>query len=266
MTPVADATRERSIDPRIKQRRVEVARNRARRRLRRLLIALAAVVVVVAGLVALHSSWLSTNAVMVEGLHPHTSQAAIVAASGLGHHPPLVDVDPGATAQRVEALPFIATATVARHWPDGVSIAVTERVPVVEMAGPAAAWSTLDGTGRTLAVGATRPTGLVQLVVGLRAGPLAPPVVGRFLPALAAAGLEVCRTLPPAFSAQVVSVTVARDGTVSLALTSGITVLVGTGADLTAKYEDVAAIIAHASLKGIRTIDVTVPAAPTVSG
>ena len=64
------------------------------------------------------------------------------------------------------------------------------------------------------------------------------------------AGLTVCRTLPPAFAAQVVSVTVAADGTVSLALNSGITVLLGTDTDLPAKYEDVAAIIAHASLHG----------------
>jgi UDP-N-acetylmuramate dehydrogenase len=41
---------------------------------------------------------------------------------------------------------FIATAQVERHWPDGVTIAVTERVPTVTvMAGPGAAWSVLDG-------------------------------------------------------------------------------------------------------------------------
>jgi hypothetical protein len=83
--------------------------------------------------------------------------------------------------------------------------------------------------------------------------------------ASAAPGLAVSRTLPPAFSAQVVSVTVAPDATVSLALGSGLAVLVGTATDLHAKYEDVAAIIAHASLVGKRTIDVTVPQSPAVS-
>ena len=43
--------------------------------------------------------------------------------------------------------------------------------------------------------------------------------------------------------------TVAADGTVS---------------ELQAKYEDVAAIIAHGSLRGARTLDVTVPESPTV--
>ena len=56
----------------------------------------------------------------------------------------------------------------------------------------------------------------------------------------------------------------AADGTVDLALNSGLAVLLGTDTDLPAKYEDVAAIIAHASLHGATAIDVTVPASPTV--
>jgi hypothetical protein len=57
---------------------------------------------------------------------------------------------------------------------------------------------------------------------------------------------------------------VAPDATVTLGLTSGLVVLLGTVSNLTAKYEDVAAIIAHASLHGAHTIDVTVPQSPTV--
>ncbi len=81
-------------------------------------------------------------------------------------------------------------------------------------------------------------------------GPVPPAAVGGSLPLVAEPGLEVARTLPPAFVAQVVSVTVAPDGTVSLALGSGITVQIGTATELHAKYEDVAAIIAHASCAG----------------
>ncbi len=60
--------------------------------------------------------------------------------------------------------------------------------------------------------------------------------------------------------------TVGSTGTVSLALNSGITVWMGTPTDLGAKYEDVAAIVAHASLRGATSIDVTVPQSPTVTG
>ncbi len=95
-----------------------------------------------------------------------------------------------------------------------------------------------------------------------------PPGPGRAgrCPRPAGPGLEVSRTLPPAFSAQVVSVTVAADGSISLALNSGITVLFGTDADRTAKYQDIAAILAHGTLHATSVIDVTVPESPTVSG
>jgi hypothetical protein len=95
-------------------------------------------------------------------------------------------------------------------------------------------------------------------------GPVSPAPVGATIVPAADPGLLVARTLPPAFVAQVASITVAADGTVSLALTSGLMVLLGTVSDLPAKYEDVAAIIAHASLRGDHTIDVTVPQSPTV--
>ena len=155
---------------------------------------------------------------------------------------------------------------MSRHWPDGVQISVTERVPVVTMAGPGTSWSLLDGHGRTLQVGPARPPGLVVFIVHTRSGGIPPAPVGHSLPPGAAGGLLVSRSLPKAFSAQVVSVTVAPDGTISLALNSGITVLLGTGTDLTAKFEDVAAIIAHGTLHPTSTLDVSVPESPTVSG
>jgi len=76
----------------------------------------------------------------------------------------------------------------------------------------------------------------------------------------------VCRTLPPAFVGQVVSVTVAADGSISMALDSGINVLFGTDANRIAKYTDIATILAHGTLDATSTIDVTVPESPTVSG
>ena len=221
-----------SIDPRIRQRRADVQRRKGRRRLRWIVGVLVVVALAAVAAVLLHTPWFSARVVTVTGVHPNTSQAAIVDAAGLQHRPPLISVDPGATAARVEALPFIATAQVHRHWPDGVAIAVTERVPVATMAGPGASWSVLDGYGRTLAVRPTRPAGLPVLAVHTGAPwsrrrrwaePWAPP---------ARTPLTVCRTLPPAFSAQVISVTGAPDGTVSLALNSGITVLFGTDDDL----------------------------------
>ena len=119
------------------------------------------------------------------------------------------------------------------------------------MAGPGDSWSVLDGHGRTLEVVPTRPAGLVMLVVAGDRG------------AGGAAG-PVGETLPPARLGRPHRVPhpatrLRRPGDlghrgrrrhVDLALNSGITVLLGTDTDLPAKYEDVAAIIAHASLHG----------------
>ena len=269
MSPVAvrpPSEKRGTIDPRIRQRRVEVARRRGRRRLRWIAAALAAVILAAVGLAVLHTPWFSARVVTVKGSHLHTSTAAILGAAGLGGHPPLVSVDPGATAARVEALPFVASAAIQRRWPDHVVITVKERTPVVQMAGPPSHWSTLDGEGRTLEVRPAPTPSLAVLIVHAPWGPVPPGAVGGTLPAAAEPGLTVARTLPGAFVAQVVSVTVAPDGTVSLALDSGITVRIGTATDLGAKYEDVAAIIAHASLRGATAIDVTVPQSPTVTG
>jgi cell division protein FtsQ len=268
MTPtVRSSTDELApIDPRIRQRRVAVERSRGRRRLLWILGVVVALCLVTGVVALLHTPLFSAQVVTVTGTHPHTSSTAIVAAAGLAHHPPLISTDPGATAARVEALPFIATAQVRRHWPDGIQIAVTERVPAVQMAGPGASWSTLDGYGRTLQVQPARLPGLAVFAVHAPGRVIPPSAVGGSLPASASAGLAVARTLPPAFSAQVVSVTVAADATISMALNSGITVLLGTATDLPTKYEDVAAILAHGSLHSTSTVDVTVPQSPAVSG
>ena len=255
-----------TIDPRIRQRRLAIRRSQGRRRLRWIGGVVAAAVLVVAVLGLAHTPWFGAQAVSVTGTHPHTPDAAIVAAAGLQGHPPLISMNPGAVAKKVESLPFIATAHVRRHWPDGVQIAVTERVPVVEMAGPGTSWSLLDGHGRTLQVIPSRLPGLVVYIVHTATAGIPPAPVGRSLPPAAGPGLEVSRTLPPAFSSQVVSVTVAADGSISMALNSGITVLFGTDADRTAKYLDIASILAHGTLHATSVIDVTVPESPTVSG
>jgi cell division protein FtsQ len=256
--------RQSSIDPRIRQRRVAVRRGAGRRRLRWVLVGVVVAVVVVVGIVLLHTSLFSSRVVVVTGSHPQTPTAEILTTAGLNRPLPLININPAVVAAKVETLPYIASARVTRHWPDGLEVAVTERVPVAVVAGPTTSWSQVDVTGRTLAVTATRPPTLPQLIVTTAAGPAPSPAVGRSLPAGAGPGLKVCSTLPLAFSAQVVSVTVAADSTVNLALNSGLTVELGTATTLPTKYEDVAAIIAHGSLRGKKVIDVTVPNAPAV--
>ena len=253
------------IDPRIRQRRVAVARHRGRRRLR-IVVAVVIVVVLVAGGIRplAHRVLLGQEG----GGHrepPPYPDGDDPGRGRAGRSPPLISVNPGAVAAKVERLPWIATARVSRNWPDHITIAVTERVPVASMAGPGTSWSEVDRTGRTVQVDAARVPALVDVAVRDAKGGVPPAPLGSITNSAALPALRVARTLPPAFSGQVTQVIGNADGTVDLALNSGLTVLLGTDKALHAKYEAVAAIIAGAPLHGAKTIDVTVPQSPTVS-
>lgn len=126
-----------TINPRIRDRRESVERSRTQKRLRLAGVALGVVALVALGLGLLYTPWFGAKVVTVTGVHPNTPDRTIISAAGLLHHPALINVDPVPTAARVESLPFIASAQVTRHWPDGVTIHVTERVPVMAMSGPA---------------------------------------------------------------------------------------------------------------------------------
>ena len=95
--------------------------------------------------------------------------------------------------------------------------------------------------------------------------PVAPGAAGTTLPAKDAAGLKVATTLPPSFAAQVTAVTVEPGGWVQLSMTTPIAVNIGSATQLTAKYEDVSAVLAGATLHAGDVIDVSVPDAVTVT-
>jgi hypothetical protein len=255
------ARRDVGIDPRIHQRRADVLRQEARRRLRITVSVLAVLVLVAGGWLLLHTRLLAARVVTVVGA-AHTPKAEILRAGGLTSHPPLIDVN-ASVASRIEQLPWIARATVTRQWPDGVRVAVVERTPVaavaVDPATPSAGWAEVDRGGRVLTTVATVPSGLVKV-----SGAGAPGAPGTTLGS-AVAALRVASSLPPAFAAQVTDVQ-QRGGTVTLHLTSPLTVYLGSTADLPEKYEDVAALLAGAHLTAGQVIDVAVPATPVVRG
>ena len=243
--------------PRIRQRRVAVTRARGRRRLR--------VVLVVAGVLGLFAL---AALVLVSGLFSarhlsvrgslHTPPAEVLAAAGLASHPPLVDVDPGAAAARIEQLPWVAAATVVRHWPDSVSVVVTERVPAAAIAGHGGV-AVVDAAGRVLASADGAPAGLIALTAPV---PVGPP--GSVLGAAARPGLELVAALPPALVGRVHGVHVGTRGSISVDLGGGVGAEIGPDANLGAKLEALASVLAGAAPRGPAWIDVSVPDEPTL--
>ena len=248
------------MDPRISARRTAVIREQGRRRLRILAFGAAGTAVLIGAWFLLHTPLFGARAVTVSG-NVHESAAQVIDQAGLASHPPLLDVDAGATAARIEQLPWVRSASVSVDWPDGVRIRITEETPRFAVSEAGGHWATVGADGRVLAVSVAREDGLLLLTV-----PQPPSAPGSVLAARDEAGLDVASTLPASFAAQVSGVTVEPAGWVQLSMTTPIAVDIGTATQLTAKYEDVSSILAGATLHNGDVIDVSVPDAPTVTG
>ncbi len=204
------------------------------------------------------SRFLSATVVRVVG-NDHTSVAAVLDASGLATHPPMIDVNAASAARRIEALPWVASARVALSWPDGVVVTVTERTAVAVVADGSVGWAELDSTGRVLATLPSAPSDLVHLVS------TSPPGAPGTTLGAAGPSLAVAAALPVAFKAMVTAVSPSPGGGVDLALSDGIGVVFGTATQLPAKFEDVASLLAGAGLGSGSVIDVSVPDSPVVT-
>jgi len=257
---VSTVTAERpsvSRDPRLRERRVAVARAAGRRRLRLVLAAAGLAAVIGGGLALLHSPLLAARVVRISGAS-HTPRPAVLAASGLSGRPPLIDVGPAAVAARLEALPWVATASVRRQWPDGVRVALTERTPVaVVVAGGETAL--VDASGRVLARSVQQPSGTFRI---LAPAPL--PAPGADLPPSDRPLLAVANGFPASLAPAVRAIE-ERAGGVDLVLAAGPLVELGPQPRPGAQAVALATLLARVGLAGVVAIDLRVPTAPVLT-
>ena len=246
-----------AADPRLRARKVQVAREMGHRRLVALSAGLSVVALVVTGLVLLHSSLLSAKVVHLRGA-VHESRAEVLAVTGLAAHPPLVDLSTGAAAAALERLPWVDTAKVVDDWPTGVTVTLTERHPVAYLHLPGRRAVLVDATGRVLATGVAVPTGLVALSGVGAVGPPGSRLHGE------RSALAVAARLPATLAARVADVTTGREGVV-LHLATGPAVVLGTTGDLEAKLTALATLLGKVTLHGIVTIDLRAPAQPVLT-
>ena len=246
------------MDPRIRQRRDSIAHRRERKRLRILIGAGCLGLIACGVLLVLHSSLFSARHVVVRGAR-RTPVAKLLSVAGLARHPPLLDVDPGVVSTRLEELPWVARAVVERHWPDSVTVTVTERVPVATVALRAGGVAVIDGSGRVLAHEPDAPPGTVVLGI-----PEQPGEPGSVLGGQASAALMVARNLPPGLRSSVRGVVAVGDGVV-LDLGGGLQVTLGVPGDLSAKFSALESLLAGKVLAGPAMVDLTIPDEPSVT-
>jgi cell division protein FtsQ len=107
----------------------------------------------------LGSRLLVVRSVTVTGTHLVT-QAQVIAAADVPLGSSLVGVNAGQVARRVETIRQVASATVAKDWPDHLAITVRERVPVVAVRMTSGGFDLVDPTGVIVRWSATKPAGL----------------------------------------------------------------------------------------------------------
>ena len=130
------------------------------------------------------------------------SPAQVLASAGVPLGTPLTRVDPGAVTRRVEAIRQVASATVSEDWPDHLTIAVTERVPVLAVRMASNRYDLIDPSGVIVVYAKAKPRALPLLATTLSGAALSGD------PGVAAAA-AVLRELTPALARAVTAVAVA---------------------------------------------------------
>ena len=244
----------------IASRRSDVAQQRRRKRL---LVAGGVAGVILMGITAwgvLHLSVFRLHHLTVSG-NSHESEAVIANTAGLSGSPALIDVSAGSIEHQLAQLPWVKTVSVSVQWPSTVKLRITERAPAASV-DTASGWLVVDGTGRVLARSRTQPSGLAVV----QAPATGSPAVGQWFTGGIRHGFLVAGTLPKAFKSQVALVVVHPTGAITLHLVRPVIIEMGQATELTQKYEDIAAVIAGATLHAGDVLDVSVPQSSTISG
>jgi cell division protein FtsQ len=197
--------------------------------------------------------------VVVQGAQA-TSKSDVVARAAFGSHPNMWLVDLGAARRRIEALPYVHTATLSRVPPATISIAIAERVPVGCLEGVNYAEALVDVEGRVLSD--VCPDGAAPVY----RMPIAIPVPGGYVRDPALAQLLSDAAALRGAGQHFVELRHDRFGQLEATLPGGVIVRFGDETQLAAKSRLVGPILATAAqqLGPVESIDLRAPGTPVV--
>jgi cell division protein FtsQ len=243
------------VHPRIRSRRNEVLRDAGRRRLRRAVVVAGLACALLAAAAVVRSPLLDVDEIATTG-GDHTSAAQVRLAAGIGRGTPMVGLDTDAAEARVEALPWVAAATVTRSWPGTLHVTIDERAPVAAVPVGDARWAQVDADGRVLEVVAAEPAGLPALTA--IDGAL---TAGDTLPRGAGDALTVLSTLVEAMPGGIVGVSTDLDVTLGY----GGVVRFGSTAGLDDKVVALETVLARVQLDCLAVVDLRAPGSPALT-
>jgi cell division protein FtsQ len=250
---VADASTATKIEPRLRERRIAVKRAAGRKRLRWVLVAVGVLVVIVAVLAVLGSSLFAIDEVRVDGA-VYTDEAALDAVIDDLEGTPVLRADTDSAEERLEAIPWVASARVTTRFPNRATIELRERTPVATYEGPDGRFRVIDVDGRVLDVLDGEPTGYLLVT-----SPDAPDLdAGRFAPRGFVAAANLVQALTPELRAMAESVVVTADATdLRMLLSEGREVRFGPGRDLVAKLVRLQTRLDQVDAGGFQYLDVS---------
>jgi cell division protein FtsQ len=223
--------------------------------------ALAAVAIVAGvGWALLDSRFFVVRSVTVTGTHLVTG-AEVRSAAAIPPGLPLIRVNSAMIAQRIERIRQVQSAQVSRDWPDGVTIAVIERRPVLAVTS-GRGFQLIDKYGVVVESSSRRPPALPSLELSAVPGsaPVSVPEL-RGSPAVYAAAV-VLHELPRYLARSVVSMQAPSATEVTLRLARGITIVWG-GTDRAAQKSRELAVLMRTHA---RSYNVSAPGTAVTGG
>lgn len=233
----------------------------------RTIIILAVVLVLLAGSsvwVLYGSSWLRVERVSVSGTRVLTP-AQVREAADVRVGAPLISVDTDVIEARLrQKLPRIDVVEVARSWPHGIGLKVTERTPVL-LVQKGRNFVEVDDEGVRFATVSEAPKGVPALELTLSRPDSRAASLRRFgEDRLVKEAVRVARAIPAAVARDTRTVKVRSYDDISLELSDGRGVAWGSGEKGAAKARALTALMKASP--GARHFDVSVPTAPASSG
>jgi cell division protein FtsQ len=199
-----------------------------------------------------HSTIFDLRELRVRGNH-HLSHDQVAALAGLSSHTNLVWTSPGAIERRLEADPWVQSATVSRTLPSSLVVEVRERTPVA-----------VAGTRLIAADGTVLGPAPDAVRLPTLSGPLGPVTQERV--GGAAPQLSVVRAVPPQLLGRVDQVRLEAGGLLSVLMRGDLRVVFGGPDDALAKWDALASVLTWARTHGVTpaSIDVRAPSSPSL--